>query len=105
MPVPDGNGQKGRSLQSLRRVAAATSNVKEETVSRFRKLSHTIWYCQSHVVWVPKYRFRVLHGGHPLPGIEVKIFDDKGHELPTGEVGELVTRCPLMIRGYCKDPK
>ena len=29
-------------------------------MSRFRKLAQTIWYCQYHVVWVPKYRFRVL---------------------------------------------
>lgn len=31
-------------------------------MSRFRKLSHTLWHCQYHVVWVPKYRFRVLNG-------------------------------------------
>ena len=29
-------------------------------MSRFRKLSHAIWYCQYHMVWVPKYRYRVL---------------------------------------------
>ena len=31
-------------------------------MSRFRKLSHTIWHCQYHIVWVPKYRYRVLGG-------------------------------------------
>ncbi|MEN8256270.1 MAG: IS200/IS605 family transposase [Thermodesulfobacteriota bacterium] len=31
-------------------------------MSRFRKLSHTIWHCQYHIVFVPKYRFRVLEG-------------------------------------------
>ena len=31
-------------------------------MSRFRKLSHTLWHCQYHVVWVPKYRYRVLTG-------------------------------------------
>ncbi len=31
-------------------------------MSRFRKLSHSIWHCQYHIVWVPKYRFRVLTG-------------------------------------------
>jgi putative transposase len=35
---------------------------KEGAVSRFRKLSHTIWHCQYHVVWVPKYRYRILTG-------------------------------------------
>ena len=31
-------------------------------MSRFRNLSHTIWHCQYHIVWVPKYRYRVLTG-------------------------------------------
>ena len=31
-------------------------------MSRFRKLSHTIWHCQYHIVWTPKYRFRILSG-------------------------------------------
>ena len=31
-------------------------------MSRFRKLSQTIWHCQYHIVWVPKYRFRILEG-------------------------------------------
>ena len=31
-------------------------------MSRFRKLSHTIWHCQYHLVWVPKYRYRILTG-------------------------------------------
>ena len=31
-------------------------------MSRFRKLSQTLWFCQYHIVWVPKYRFRILTG-------------------------------------------
>ena len=31
-------------------------------MSRFRKLSHAIWHCQYHFVWVPKCRYRVLEG-------------------------------------------
>jgi len=31
-------------------------------VSRFRRLSHTLWHCQYHVVWAPKCRFRILTG-------------------------------------------
>ncbi len=31
-------------------------------MSRFRKLSHAIWYCEYHIVWVPKYRYRILTG-------------------------------------------
>lgn len=31
-------------------------------MSRFRKLSQTIWHCQYHVTWTPKYRYRILEG-------------------------------------------
>ncbi|OED42181.1 transposase [Chromatiales bacterium (ex Bugula neritina AB1)] len=31
-------------------------------MSRFKKLSHTIWHCHYHFVWTPKYRYRVLQG-------------------------------------------
>ena len=29
-------------------------------MSRFRKLSQTIWHCQYHIMWTPKYRYRIL---------------------------------------------
>ena len=32
-------------------------------MSRFRRLSHSIWHCQYHITWVPKYRYRILVGG------------------------------------------
>ena len=25
-------------------------------------ITHTIWHCQYHIVWVPKYRYRILTG-------------------------------------------
>ena len=31
-------------------------------MSRFTRASHVIWHCQYHLVWVPKYRFRMLQG-------------------------------------------
>ena len=31
-------------------------------MSRFSKLSHTIWHYHYHVVWMPRYRFRILQG-------------------------------------------
>ena len=31
-------------------------------MKRFTSLSHTVWACKYHVVWIPKYRRRVLYG-------------------------------------------
>jgi hypothetical protein len=35
---------------------------KEQQMNRFRKLSQTLWHCQYHIVWVAKYRYRILSG-------------------------------------------
>lgn len=40
----------------------STTKRKEKNMSRFKRLSHTIWYCEYHIVWVPKYRYRVMQG-------------------------------------------
>jgi putative transposase len=32
-------------------------------MGKYRRLSHAIYQCTYHVVWVPKYRYRVLVGG------------------------------------------
>jgi len=32
------------------------------SMSDFKKLAHAIWQCKYHIVWCPKYRFRILKG-------------------------------------------
>ena len=46
-------------------------------MSRFQKLSHVLWHCQYHNVWVPKYR----------------------HQILTGEVGREVSNCINVFAG------
>ena len=43
-------------------VASPQQAIKDKRMSRFYRLSHSIWYCHYHIVWVPKYRFRILKG-------------------------------------------
>jgi putative transposase len=31
-------------------------------MSEFQHLSHTVWECKYHVVWIPKYRRKELYG-------------------------------------------
>ncbi|MCK9183672.1 MAG: hypothetical protein M0P13_12455 [Fibrobacteraceae bacterium] len=30
--------------------------------SSLKKLSHTVYECKYHIIWCPKYRFRVMDG-------------------------------------------
>jgi acyl-CoA synthetase (AMP-forming)/AMP-acid ligase II len=47
---------------------------------------------------------RMRAAGIALPGVELKIVDAQGNALPTGEVGELVTRSSNNMLSYWKLP-
>ena len=38
--------------------------------------------------------------GQPVPGCEIKIIDDNGNELPTGQIGEIIGRNSVLMTGY-----
>lgn len=45
-------------------------------------------------------------GRHPdpvRPWAECRVVDDAGHDVPTGEAGELIVRTPIMMQGYFRD--
>ncbi len=43
--------------------------------------------------------------GKPIDGVEVKIVDENGREVPPGEVGELMARSAYSPLGFYKDPE
>jgi long-chain acyl-CoA synthetase len=46
-----------------------------------------------------------LSVGLPLPGVEVRVVDDSGSEVPQGQVGELAVRGPNVMKGYHNRPE
>jgi long-chain acyl-CoA synthetase len=42
--------------------------------------------------------------GTPIAGVEMRVVDDEGAELPTGEVGEIVVRGHNVMKGYWGKP-
>jgi len=64
--------------------------------------------CQNPIKGVKKIGSMGLPASHPdasLKFTEMKIVDEENRELSPGEVGELVLRSPLLMKGYFKDPE
>jgi malonyl-CoA/methylmalonyl-CoA synthetase len=43
--------------------------------------------------------------GFPLPGVQVRIRDDGGQDLPTGEIGGIQVKGPNVFQGYWRMPE
>ncbi|MCL6612736.1 MAG: long-chain-fatty-acid--CoA ligase [Peptococcaceae bacterium] len=43
--------------------------------------------------------------GRPIVGVEVRVVDSEGNDVPVGEVGEIVYRGPCMLQEYYKNPQ
>ena len=43
--------------------------------------------------------------GFPLPGVGLRVVDDEGKALPTGEIGNIQVRGPNVFKGYWRMPE
>ncbi|MBC5783084.1 malonyl-CoA synthase [Ramlibacter sp. USB13] len=43
--------------------------------------------------------------GFPLPGVQLRVRDDQGNEVPTGEIGGIQVRGPSVFQGYWRMPE
>jgi len=69
-------------------------------------------YAQSEATFIacprPGEQAPVASAGRPNDDFEVRIFDDDDHDVPTGQVGEIVcrpTRPHVMFEGYWRRPE
>jgi long-chain acyl-CoA synthetase len=53
----------------------------------------------------PGIPYKAGSAGPPIPGIELKIFDEEGNELPPNTPGEICMKGPHVMKGYYKKPE
>ncbi len=71
-------------------------------MSRFSQLLHVLWNCQYHLIWVPKYRYRVLDGKVAYEvGKSLRVYAERqGCELV--ELNIQPDHVHLLINGFTK---
>ena len=57
-------------------------------MKQLQSLSHTVWECKYHIVWIPKYRKKVLHGKirEELVGVFHELANCRGCKILEGHL-------------------
>ncbi len=68
-------------------------------MSKYKKLSHVIYKCDYHIVWVPKYRLRILKGEiKTLVERDIRLLSDwKSCEVQEDHVHLLISVPPKVL--------
>ena len=48
----------------------------------------------------PRYEQRLASVGVARTGVDVRVVDDAGHDVPTGDIGEIICRSDVTMAGY-----
>jgi long-chain acyl-CoA synthetase len=101
-------------LNSLRYCSQAGGHMANTVKQKLRQVlpEHTQIYimygateASARLTYLKPGRFEDKMGsiGEPIPGVILRIMDQKGRELPAGEKGELVASGPNIMQGYWED--
>ena len=102
------------ACKSMRLFISGSAPLLIETFNAWReRTGHTILerYGMSETVMLTSNPYRpegARRGGTvglPLPGVGVRVLDDKGSPLPAGEVGHIQVKGPNVFKGYWRMPE
>jgi acyl-CoA synthetase (AMP-forming)/AMP-acid ligase II len=104
----------GADVSSLRAVFYGAAPISERTLEDGRALWGDVMYQmygQSEAVpltvLAPADHIgeRLRSAGRPTPNAQIRIVDERGEDVPVGEVGEIAARTPAAMAAIWRDPR
>ncbi|MFB0561459.1 MAG: class I adenylate-forming enzyme family protein [Candidatus Lokiarchaeia archaeon] len=110
MMVPDFEKYDMSSLKMIVYAAAPlTTEVREATEKYFTKnIAEYYGNSESSVLVFSNPEMKRTHPtsiGTPAFGVNLRLVDEKGVDVPIGEIGEIIARSPAMNANYYKNPE
>ena len=104
-------GVEGFDLASVRFAVSGAAALPRQVLERFEsQLGVTIWEGYGLTETSPVLTTNAMKEtprpgsvGRPVPGVELRLLDDKGNEVRAGDPGEIVVRGPNVFAGYWND--
>jgi len=108
-------GLTQEAARHMRLFIAGSAPLLIETFTEWQtRTGHTILerYGMSETAMLTSNPYRALEGerrggtvGFPLPGVSLRVQDDEGRALPTGEIGGIQVKGPNVFKGYWRMPE
>jgi malonyl-CoA/methylmalonyl-CoA synthetase len=98
--------------QRLRLWVSGSAALPVSTLERFREISGHVLLERYGMTEIGMALSNPLHGerrpgtvGQPLPGVEARLVDDRGHEVPEGTPGDIEVRGASVFLEYWRQPE
>lgn len=100
------------SARNLRLITSGSDGLPEKLGARWKQITGNIPLERYGMTEVGVALSNPLNGkrrsqscGPPLPGVDVRIVDSDGKDVPDGESGEICVRGPCVFKGYDRNPE
>jgi malonyl-CoA/methylmalonyl-CoA synthetase len=110
--TPEIRQQRSDAVRGLRLMMSGSAALPVKTLERWREISGHTLLERYGMTEIGMALSNPLTGdrrpgcvGMPLPGVDVRLVDDAGHEVETGAPGELEVRGPSVFLEYWRRPE
>ena len=110
--TPEVRQQRSDAVRRLRLMMSGSAALPVKTLERWREISGHTLLERYGMTEIGMALSNSLTGdrrpgcvGTPLPGVEVRLVDDAGHEVESGAPGELEVRGPSVFLEYWRRPE